>query len=173
VGETLGTVDSIGLRSTRIRTLDRTIVSVPNGQIANVSIETLSVRDKFWFHHFVGLCYETTSSQLRTVVDETRSYLAAHPLVDGADTIRVRFLRFGQFSLDIEIFAYVLAADWNQFLETQQELLLDIMGIVERNGAVMALPSQTLHLHSAGSGQVAEPAVATQLGRVSAAAGPR
>ncbi len=84
VGETLGTVDSIGLRSTRIRTLDRTIVSVPNGQIANVSIETLSVRDKFWFHHFIGLCYETTSAQLRTVVDETRSYLAAHPLVDGA-----------------------------------------------------------------------------------------
>jgi len=173
VGETLGTVDSIGLRSTRIRTLDRTIVSVPNGQIANVSIETLSVRDKFWFHHFVGLRYETTSSQLRTVVDETRSYLAAHPLVDGADTIRVRFLRFGPFSLDIEIFAYVLAADWNQFLETQQELLLDVMGIVERNGAVMALPSQTLHLHSTESGQIVEPTVVTQRDRVSAAAGPQ
>ena len=173
VGETLGTVDSIGLRSTRIRTLDRTIVSVPNGQIANVSIETLSVRDKFWFHHFVGLCYETTSAQLRTVVDETRSYLAAHPLVDGADTIRVRFFRFGPFSLDIEIFAYVLAADWNQFLETQQELLLGIMGIVERNGAVMALPSQTLHLHSTGSGQITESTAAAQRERVSAVAGPR
>lgn len=173
VGETLGTVDSIGLRSTRIRTLDRTIVSVPNGQIANVSIETFSLRDKFWFHHFVGLRYETTSSQLRTVVDETRSYLAAHPMVDGADTIRVRFLRFGPFSLDIEIFAYVLAADWNQFLETQQELLLDVMGIVERNGAVMALPSQTLHLHSTESGQIVEPTVVTQRERVSAAAGPQ
>ena len=62
LGDTVGTVDSIGLRSTRIRTLDRTILSVPNGQIANVNIETLSARDKFWFHHFVGLRYETTSS---------------------------------------------------------------------------------------------------------------
>jgi len=173
VGETLGTVDSIGLRSTRIRTLDRTIVSVPNGQIANVSIETLSVRDKFWFHHYVGLRYETTSSQVRTVVDETRSYLAAHPSVDGTDTIRVRFLRFGQFSLDIEIFAYVLAADWNLFLEAQQELLLDIMEIVERTGAVIALPSQTLFLDSTRSGQTIEQTVAPQLERVSAAARPR
>src|SRR4029077_3588445 len=61
LGDTVGTVDSIGLRSTRIRTLDRTMLSVPNGQIATVNIETLSVRDKFWFHHFVGLRYETTA----------------------------------------------------------------------------------------------------------------
>ena len=173
VGETAGTVDSIGLRSTRIRTLDRTIVSVPNGQIANVSIETLSVRDKFWFHHFVGLRYETTSSQLRSVVDEICTYLSAHPSIDGTDTVRVRFLRFGQFSLDIEIFAYVVAADWNQFLETQQELLLDIMEIIERAGAVIALPSQTLHLDSPRSGQSVEQTAATQRGHVSAAAGPR
>jgi MscS family membrane protein len=173
VGETAGTVDSIGLRSTRIRTFDRTIVSVPNGQIANVAIETLSLRDKFWFHHFVGLRYETSSSQLRAVVDETRSYLAAHPLVDGTDTIRVRFLRFGQFSLDIEIFAYLLAADWNQFLETQQELLLAIMEIIERSGAVIALPSQTLHLDSPRSGEPVEWTVAARPSRVDAAAGPQ
>ena len=60
MGEVSGTVDHIGLRSTRIRTLDRTIVSVPNSQIANACLETLSVRDKFWFHHVVGLRYETT-----------------------------------------------------------------------------------------------------------------
>jgi MscS family membrane protein len=67
-------------------------------------------------------------------------------MVDRDDTIRVRFFRFAPFSLDIEVFAYVYAADWNVFLEIQQDLLLDIMGIVERHGAVMALPSQTLHL---------------------------
>ena len=82
LGDTLGTVDYIGLRSTRIRTLDRTILSVPNGQIANVNIETLSARDKFWFHHFVGLRYETTAGQMRAVVDGIRTHLAGHPMVD-------------------------------------------------------------------------------------------
>jgi MscS family membrane protein len=173
VGDTLGTVDSIGLRSTRIRTLDRTIVSVPNGQIANVSIETLSLRDKFWFHHFIGLRYQTTASQLRTVVDELRAYLGAHPSVDRSETIRVRFLRFGPFSLDVEVFAYVFAANWDGFLETQQELLLDAMKIIERSGTAIALPAQTLHFDSTASAQAAEPTAAAQLGRVSAVAAPR
>jgi len=152
LGDTLGTVDSIGLRSTRIRTQDRTILSVPNGQIANVNIETLSARDKFWFHHFVGLRYETTSGQMRAIVDGVRKHLAGHPMVDDRETIRARFFRFGPFSLDIEVFAYLLAGNWETFLETQQQLLLDIMEIVERAGAVIALPSQTLHLANAPGG---------------------
>ena len=77
MGEIVGTVDHIGLRSTRIRTLDRTVVSVPNGQIANVRLETLSARDKFWFHPVVGLRYETTPEQLRDVLDGIRTMLSA------------------------------------------------------------------------------------------------
>jgi MscS family membrane protein len=151
LGDMLGTVDSIGLRSTRLRTLDRTIISVPNGQIASANIETLSARDKYWFHHFVGLRYETSATQMRTVLANLRAYLASHPTIDRADTIRVRFLRFGTFSLDIEIFAYIIAADWEQFLDTQQELLLETMAIVERAGATIALPSQTLQFaHASG-----------------------
>ena len=146
LGETVGTVDDIGLRSTRIRTQDRTIVSVPNGQIANVNIETLSARDKFWFHHFVGLGYETSAGQMRSVIDGIRTCLAGHKMVDRSEPIRARFIRFGPFSLDIEVFAYILASDWAAFLDTQQELLLDVMDVVERAGATIALPSQTLHL---------------------------
>lgn len=145
-GDTLGTVDDIGLRSTRIRTLDRSILSVPNGQIANANIETLSARDKFLFRHIVGLRYETTSAQMRVVLAGVRSYLAAHPAIDAGESIRVRFFRLGAFSLDIEIFAYVFAADWDGFLGTQQDMLLDIMEIIERAGAVIALPAQVLHV---------------------------
>ena len=145
-GETIGMVDYIGLRSTRIRTLDRAVLSVPNGQIANASIETLSARDKFWFHHVVGLGYETTAAQMRTVVDAIQSYLHAHPMTDRSGAIRVRFFRLGPFSLDVEVFAYVYARDWAAFMEAQQEMLLEVMGIIERNGVVIALPSQTLHL---------------------------
>src|SRR4051812_15438836 len=92
MGEISGTVDHIGLRSTRIRTLDRTIISVPNSQIANASLETISARDKFWFHHVVGLRYETTSDQLHVVIDGVRRLISEHPLVDS-DSVRVRLLR--------------------------------------------------------------------------------
>ena len=147
LGDTLGTVDYIGLRSTRIRTLDRTVLSVPNGQIANANIETLSARDKFWFHHVVGLRYETTAApDAHGRRRHSQPISPAHPSVDRREPIRVRFLRFGPFSLDIEVFVYIFARDWEAFLETQQELLLEVMGIVERGGAAIALPSQTLHM---------------------------
>jgi MscS family membrane protein len=146
LGDMQGTVDFIGLRSTRIRTLDRTVLSVPNGQIANANIETMSARDKFWFHHVLGLRYETTAGQIRAVVTGIHSYLAAHPLIDPSEPVRVRFFRCGPFSLDIEVFTYVRAMDWAGFLETQQELLLEVVEIVGRSGAVLAFPSQTLYL---------------------------
>jgi len=145
LGETFGTVDYIGLRSTRIRTLDRTILTVPNGQIANVGIETLSARDKFWFHHFVGLRYETTAAQMRSVVNGVRKLLVDRPGVD-LDSVRVRFFRLGPFSLDIEISAYVFAGDWGCFLEIQEELLLQVMETIETTGTEIAFPSQTLHI---------------------------
>jgi MscS family membrane protein len=145
LGDILGTVEDVGLRSTRIRTLDRTLVSVPNGQIATMSLETLSARDKFWFHSVVGLRYETTPEQIRSVVAGIHKLLA-----DNADTesvsVRVRFLRLGAFSLDVDLFAYVFARDWNHFLETQEELLLGVMEVVQRAGAEIAFPSQTMYL---------------------------
>ena len=144
-GNTVGTVDYIGLRSTRIRTLDRTILTVPNGQIASVGIETLSNRDKFWFHHIVGLRYETTAAQLRLVIDGVQKLLAAHKQVD-ARSVRVRFIRLGAFSLDIEVSAYVFTRDGDGFLDVQQELLLRIMEGVDAAGTVIAIPSQTLHI---------------------------
>jgi MscS family membrane protein len=147
MGEVQGTVDSIGLRSTRIRTLDRTVVSIPNSQIANASLETLSARDKFWFHPVVGLRYETTSDQLRAVVDGIRQLLDEHPSV-FRESVRVRFIRLGSFSLDVDVFAYLLARDWNHFLEIQEQLLFAVTKIVDRAGAKIAFPSQTMYVAS-------------------------
>jgi len=148
VGEALGTVDSIGLRSTRIRTLDRTILTVPNGQIANISIETISSRDKYWLRHFLGLRCETTPRQLRAVVAGITRQLSAHPAVDR-ESARARFLRFGPSSLDVEVVAYLTARDWSHFLEIQEGLLIGMMEIVEQAGTAIAIPSQTLHLADA------------------------
>jgi MscS family membrane protein len=148
VGEIQGTVDAIGLRSTRIRTLDRTIVSVPNGQIANMSLETLSARDKFWFHPIVGVRYETTDDQLRAVLDGIRELLAQHPAVD-TQSIRVRFLRLGPFSLDVDVFAYLFARDYNGFLEIQEQLLFGVTTVVRESGTGIAFPSQTMYVSNA------------------------
>jgi MscS family membrane protein len=147
VGTIEGTVDHIGLRSTRLRTLDRTVVSVPNSQIANMSLETLSVRDKFWLHPIFGLRYETTPDQMRLVLDGVRAMLVEHPQIDPG-SVRVRFLRLGAFSLDVEVFAYVLARDWPQFLEIQEGLLLRITEIVNAAGTGIAFPSQTMYVES-------------------------
>lgn len=146
-GATNGVVEYIGLRSTRIRTFERTVVSVPNGQLANVQLENFSARDKFWFHHNVSLRYETTATMMRSIVDGISSMLQRHNLVEGGSA-RVQFLRFGASSFDVEIFAYIVARDWDQFLQIQQELLLQVMEIVEAAGTRMALPSQTTYLVS-------------------------
>lgn len=150
LGEMVGTVEDVGLRSTRIRTADRTMVSVPNGQIANMSVETLSARDNFWFHPVVGLRYETGAEQLRIIISRIHKLLDEHSNSDSP-SVRVRFIRLGAFSLDIEIVAYFFARDWNHFLEIQQELLLNIMEIVHDEGAEIAYPSQTMYIAGNGS----------------------
>ena len=145
VGEVVGQVDEVGLRSTRIRTLDRTVVSIPNGQMATMNLETLSVRDKFWFHPLISLRYGTSTEQIQQVLTNIRTLLTMHPSLDR-HSVRVRLLAFGASSFDVDVFAYVYAMDWNHFLELQEGLLFSIMGIVEQTGAQIALPSQVIYV---------------------------
>ena len=145
VGDAVGTVEEVGLRSTRIRTMDRTVICVPNGQIANMSIEALSARDRFWFHPVVGLRYETTPIQMRSITAEVHKLLTTHPRIDPP-SVRVRFIRLAASSLDVEIFAYLFASDWNHFLEMQEDLLLRVMEIIQQAGTEIAFPSQTTYL---------------------------
>lgn len=150
LGDVQGTIEEVGLRSTKLRTLDRTLVSLPNGQIANMKLETISVRDKFWFHPVIGLRYETSSAQLHSVLANVRELLDHHLCIDSR-SVRVRLIRLGAFSLDVDVFAYASAHDWNNFLEIQEQLLFDILGIVEKAGTGIAFPSQTLYFGAAGS----------------------
>ncbi len=144
-GDHTGTVEHIGLRSTQIRTLNRTVVSIPNGQLSTLSIENFTLRDRFLFRHTLNLRYETTAEQLRYILVTVRELLYRHPRVDSA-TARVRFIAFGQSSLDVEIFAYVFESDINEFYAVQEDLLLRIMDLVESSGSGFAFPSQTLYI---------------------------
>ncbi len=144
IGDYQGTVEAVGLRSTRIRTLDRTIVSIPNGQLATMNLENFALRDKIWFRHALGLRYETTPDQLRYILAGIREMLYKHPKVETASA-RVRFIGFGNSSLNLEVFAYVLEKDYAIFLHIQEDLLLRIMDIVETGGSGFAFPSQVTY----------------------------
>ncbi len=154
IGGQTGEIEDVTLWATRLRTNERTILSIPNGVVMESLIENLSRRDKFWFHPVVGLDYGTTAEQLRSVLDGLRGMLAADPRVETADA-RVRLLRLGESSLDVEVFAYVRTATYPEFLEVQEKLLLNVLRIVAEAGTSIAFPSRTVYLAGRGS---AEPA---------------
>ena len=144
-GEALGTVEDIGIRSTRIRTLSRTILTVPNGEFASMQIENYSSRDRFWFKHTLNLRYETSPEQVKYLLQELRAMMLAHPRVIP-DPARVRFVALGAHSIDLEIFAYVHANNFDEYLEVQEDLLLRCMDVVNQSGTGFAFPSQTLYV---------------------------
>jgi MscS family membrane protein len=140
-GNQTGTVMHIGLRSTRIRTADRTIISIPNGQFSSMELENISSRDKIWFHPTLNLRRDTTSDQLLELLSLVRGILQAHGKVETGN-LPVRFVGVGPYSLDVEVVAYINTADYDEFLALQQELLLRILQAVETVGTALAVPLQ-------------------------------
>jgi len=145
IGDVTGIVVDIGLRSTRIRTQDRTIVTIPNGQLATMNLENYTLRDKFWFHPTIALRHQTTVEQMQEVLRRIREMLDKHGHVEP-ETVRVRFVSIGTASQDVEVFAYVFAAVYAEFLGIQEDLLLQILEIVESAGTALALPIRITHV---------------------------
>jgi len=145
IGGQSGTVEDIGLRSTSLRTDDRTVLTVPNGQLSAMNVENFGMREKIYFHHVIGVRRETTAQQMRALLEAIRNLLQADERLDPSN-IGVRLIRFAPSSLDIEIAAYVLTTDGGKFLVAQEDLLLRIMDTIEANGTAAAFPSQTLYM---------------------------
>ena len=143
-GDKLGTVEEIGLRSTRIRGLDRTVITVPNADFAQMQIVNFTRRDMNLYQCSLGLRYETTPDQLRYVAAKIRKLLIRHSKV-SPDPARVRFSEFGASALVLEIFAFVRCADWNEFLAVKEDLNLRIAEIVRDSGTAFAFPSRTVY----------------------------
>jgi MscS family membrane protein len=141
----IGTVEQIGLRSTRVRSLDRTLVTIPNADFSQLSLVNFSRRDMMLYHLTLGLRYETTTGQIRYVLAKVREMLLGHPRFDK-DPARIRFKDFGAYSLDLEIFAHIRSNDWGQYPAIREDLNLRIMDIVAEAGTGFAFPSQTAYL---------------------------
>ena len=138
-GGQVGTVEDIGLRSTRIRTLDRTIVTIPNSQFSTMTLENYSRRDRMWFHPTLKLRRGTNSAQVASFMDKMTEILKNDPMV-SIGGVPLRFTKIDDQSLHIEIFAYVLTDDFDKFLAQQSKLLLEIMKAGEESGISFAMP---------------------------------
>jgi MscS family membrane protein len=143
-GSDEGTVEAIGLRSTRIRSLDRTLTTIPNAALAKMAIENLAERDRILIQTVIGVRYETRPEQLRYLLVKILELLVSHPRIHAASA-RARLIGFAASSLDIEVFAYVLTRDKLEFLAVRQDVLLRIMEIVEQSGTSFAFPSQNVY----------------------------
>lgn len=144
-GNYTGTVETIGMRSTEIRAVDRTLISIPNAKFADMELVNWAQCDRMLINELIGLRYETTPDQLRNVLARMREMFHAHPRIDP-DTIRVRFSGYGASSLDITIRVYALTREWNDFFAIKEDVLLRVNDIVADTGSGFAFPSQTLYM---------------------------
>jgi len=140
-GSRVGTVEEIGLRTTRIRSLDDTVIAIPNSTFSKMELENYSKRRKFWYHPRIQLTCNATPDQIRFVLVEVRKMLYSHPKV-GADPARIRFAEFGAYSLDLDIFSYVTVTDYGDYLGVAEDLNLRIMDILAKAGTSVAVPAQ-------------------------------
>lgn len=157
VGDTIvvdgieGEVEAIGLRSTRLRTADRSVVSLPNGRLADMRTENLGPRDRFRFRTRFGLAHGTPVATVTRVRDAVEVYLRAEPLV-WADLVSVRVVALAEASIDLEVICWVRTTDGEVFKRVREGLLLGILRCIEGAGSTLAFPRQSVALHRIDDG---------------------
>lgn len=145
VGDISGTVESIGMRSTRLRTGERTVVTIPNGQFSSNNIENYAHRDRFLFDPIFEFRMDTTPAQLRYLLVKIRELLYSHTQISN-DPAKVRFTGLTANGYKVEVWAYIEAVNFDVSQEIQEDLMLRILDIVNESGTGFAYPSQTLYM---------------------------
>jgi len=145
VEDFVGHVETVGLRSTRFRTQDRTLIAIPNGRMADMRIENFTARDRLRLACVIGLVHGTKAPQVRQVLEGIEALLRAHPKI-WPEALTVNLKELGASSLDIEVGAWFVTQDWSEFQQIRQGLLIGFMDVVENAGTSLALPTRTIHL---------------------------
>ncbi|MGR5061948.1 mechanosensitive ion channel family protein [Photobacterium sp. DNB22_13_2] len=140
-GDKLGTIESIGLRSTRIRTLERSLITIPNSEFANMEIDNLERRDKRRMEHTFRVRAELTRDQLRLLLVNIRRVLLRHPQLE-AEPLRARFMGVGEYGILVNVLAYIRCRDHDEFMALQEDVLLMVMRQIETVGAQLAFSNQ-------------------------------
>lgn len=143
-GNVTGVVEKVGFRSTRIRTFDKSIVTVPNKNMISAELDNLGERPVRRAKFMVGLTYDSSVEQIKAVVSDIQKMIDDHPQTnqDG----RVRFQEFGGSSLDIMVMYFVDSPNWDDFINTKEDINYQIMEIVQKHNCDFAFPSTTVYL---------------------------
>ena len=142
-----GTIESIGIRSTKVRTFAQAQVTVPNASLANSAILNWSRMGKRRVKMNVGLTYDTKGSVVQKIIEDIKTMLIDHKDIDQ-DTIYIYFSSFGDSSLNIFCYYFTKTTNWGEFMKVREDTYLQIMKIVEQNGSSFAFPTQTLHINN-------------------------
>ena len=145
IGDRVGTVEDIGLRSLKMRTLDQNLLVVPNGSLAQMQFENMRARTKLLINQNFSLRIETQVEQLRFVLDRVKGMLDEHPAIESVDS-RVRVIGFAGSAFELELFAYTRTGDWTEFTAIRQDVILKLAEIVEAAGTRFAAPTQLTYL---------------------------
>ena len=140
-----GTIEEIGMRSTKVRTFEDSLVSVPNGVVANTPVTNWSAMTKRRIKMTLGLTYSTTPEQMTTILKEMRELLQNDPDIDQK-TIFVNFTDYSSSSLDIFCYFFTKTTVWGEYLSVREKINLEFMRIVQSNGASFAFPSQSIYI---------------------------
>ena len=146
-GDKLGTVEEIGLRATQLRTLERTVVHIPNAKFSTDVIENLTQRDKILYRTRLRLSLQTTARQMQDVLDGIRELINKHEMIDE-ETSRVRFLEFGEYAQEIELYVYIRTQDFIEYLQYREDINLSIANIIESSGTQLVVPTRTTYFEN-------------------------
>ncbi len=149
-GDMEGVVEEVGFRSTKIRTFNKSLISVPNNIIANMPINNITQSNMRRIRMTIGVTYDTTPAQLRQVTGQIRTLLSEHPGL-APDAVQVNFTDFGASSLDILVQCFTVTPNWNEYMDVREEVCLRIMETIEASGLQFAFPSRTVYLQQAGA----------------------
>jgi len=147
IGTSEGTVEDVGFRSTRIRTLDNSLLSIPSSTVVNTTVENLSLRTKRRQRFLVQITYDTPRKKLQELVAAISQLLADNSLVEDS-TYQVRLNDFGESSLDILVIFHLQVTDYTSELAEREAVLLQIMDLANNAGVEFAFPTRTLYIEN-------------------------
>jgi len=149
-GSTEGVVESVGFRSTRVRTFYNSLISIPNAKVADAVVDNYGAREVRRFKTTLGLTYDTTTEQVQAFVEGIRAILKNNPSI-RQDAFEVHFNSFGDSSLNILVYSFLKVPDWSTELREKHNLMLEFMRLADHLGVSFAFPTQTLHLDTVAS----------------------
>ena len=151
-----GTVEDVGFRSTRIRTADNSLISIPNNSVVNATVENLSVRESFRQRLLIQVTYDTCHEKLAAFALGVKQLIADNPFTTK-DNIHVRFNDFGESSLNILVIFYLQVTNYAAELEEREKILLQVMDVANEMGVDFAFPTQTLHVDARPTAGMPDP----------------